>query len=110
MRTPGLMKILSALNGQGDQVRFVGGCVRDAIADRPIKDIDLATPLPPERVVEKLQEAGVKVVLTGLKHGTVTAVSEGEVVEVTTLRVDLETYGRHAKVGFTDNWDEDAAI
>ncbi|MDX1400878.1 MAG: CCA tRNA nucleotidyltransferase [Kiloniellales bacterium] len=109
MHTPGLVKILSALGGEDGQVRFVGGCVRDSIADRPIKDIDLATPLEPQKVAEKLTEAGVKVIPTGLKHGTVTAIAEGEVVEVTTLRVDLETFGRHAKVGFTDNWDEDAA-
>ncbi|MBL8669734.1 MAG: CCA tRNA nucleotidyltransferase [Alphaproteobacteria bacterium] len=90
-------------------VRFVGGCVRDTVLGRPIGDIDLATPLRPDDVTTRLEAAGIKVVPTGLKHGTVTAVSGGRPFEITTLRVDVSTDGRRAVVAFTDDWDRDAA-
>jgi poly(A) polymerase/tRNA nucleotidyltransferase (CCA-adding enzyme) len=92
--------------------RVVGGAVRDVLAGRPyqaIADIDLASPLPPTAVTEALQAAGLRVVPTGLGHGTVTAVSDGRGFEITTLRHDLETDGRHAVVGFTTDWRADAA-
>ncbi|MEP0339866.1 MAG: CCA tRNA nucleotidyltransferase [Alphaproteobacteria bacterium] len=91
-----------------DQLRFVGGCVRDAIAHRPVTDVDAATPLPPEDVMARLDAAGIKVIATGLKHGTVTAVIGKRKFEITTLRRDAETDGRHARVEFTDDWIEDA--
>lgn len=91
------------------QARIVGGAVRDAIAGRPVADIDLCTPLPPDQVVAALAKARIKSVPTGLAHGTVTAVVRGRGFEVTTLRRDLETDGRHAVVAFTDDWQEDAA-
>jgi poly(A) polymerase len=75
----------------------------------PVSDVDLATRLRPDEVVERLQAAGIKAVPTGIDHGTVTAVSDGRPYEVTTLRRDVETYGRHATVAFTDDWREDAA-
>ncbi len=101
--------VFKALDDGGAKARFVGGCVRDAVLERPIRDIDLATDAPPERVVELLKAAKIKVVPTGIAHGTVTAVVGGRPVEITTLRRDVETYGRHAKVEFTDDWTADAS-
>ncbi len=98
----GLVRIL------GD-VRFVGGCVRDTLLGIPVSDVDLATPLAPETVIEYLKQAGIAAIPTGIAHGTVTAVIESGPVEVTTLRRDVSTDGRHATVAFTDNWREDAA-
>ena len=88
--------VLAALSAEGAMPRFVGGCVRDALLGRPVKDIDIATTDPPERVVALLERAGLKAVPTGLAHGTVTAISRGHPFEVTSLRVDVETYGRQA--------------
>lgn len=101
--------VVRALTAEGGQARFVGGCVRDALVGRPIRDIDICTPLSPERVIELLKKAGLKAVPTGIEHGTITAVAEGKGVEVTTLRLDLETDGRRARVAFTDDWQADAA-
>ncbi len=101
-------QVVAALEAGGTAVRFIGGCVRDTIAHRPVSDIDIATPDPPETVLKLLENAGIKAVPTGLDHGTVTAVSNGRPFEVTTLRRDVETDGRHATVAFTDDWLEDA--
>lgn len=101
--------VMKALGADGAERRFVGGCVRDAAIGRPVKDIDIATPDKPERVIELLQRAKIRVVPTGIAHGTVTAVLDGKPFEITTLRRDLETYGRHAKVEFTDDWVADAS-
>lgn len=102
-------KVYDAITVQGDEARFVGGCVRDALLGRPINDVDIATALPPAQVIERLEQAGIKAVPTGIEHGTVTAVAEHEPVEVTTLRRDVETFGRQARVAFTDDWRADAA-
>lgn len=102
----GLKAVVAALGGE---VRLVGGVVRDTLAGQVTKDIDLATPLLPEKVIEKLSAAGIKCVPTGLAHGTVTAVVEGRPFEITTLRRDVSTDGRRATVTFTDDWQEDAA-
>lgn len=102
-------RVMRALTAEGDQARFVGGCVRDALVGRSIRDIDIATPLSPQRVTELLHKAGLKAVPTGIDHGTITAVADKTGVEVTTLRLDLETDGRRAKVAFTDDWQADAA-
>jgi poly(A) polymerase len=91
------------------EARVVGGAVRDTMAERNFVDVDLASPLPPETVMERLTNAGIKSVATGLAHGTVTAVLPNRHVEITTLRRDVETDGRHAVVAFTDDWREDAA-
>ena len=109
MTAPEIRAVIEALTADGGEVRFVGGCVRDALAGRPVKDIDLATPLRPEKVIELIERAGLKAVPTGLAHGTVTAVSRSRPVEITTLRKDLETDGRHAVIAYTDDWVEDAA-
>jgi len=101
--------VLAALQAEGTEVRFVGGCVRDALLGRPVKDVDIATPDPPEKVMALLRRAGLKAVPTGLEHGTVTAVSDHHPFEITTLREDVETYGRRARVAFTDDWTADAA-
>ena len=100
-----LAAVVAALDGK---VRLVGGVVRDTLAGVATKDIDLATPLAPEVVMAALKTAGLKAVPTGLAHGTVTAVAEGRPFEITTLRRDVATDGRHAEVAFTDDWQEDA--
>ena len=91
-----------------DNLLFVGGCVRNALLGADVDDIDLATKLLPEDVTAKLEEVGVKVVPTGIEHGTVTAVIDGKPFEITTLRKDVETDGWHATVSYTDDWAEDA--
>jgi poly(A) polymerase len=101
--------VLDALEAAGAEARFVGGCVRDSLIGRPVGDIDIATDAVPERVVEALQTAGIKAVPTGIDHGTVTAVAGGKPFEITTLRRDVETFGRHARVAFTGDWEDDAA-
>lgn len=102
----GLEAVVSALGGN---VRLVGGVVRDTLAGQATKDIDLATPLVPEVVLEKLASARIKSVPTGLAHGTVTAVVDSQTFEITTLRKDVSTDGRRATVAFTDDWQDDAA-
>ncbi|MBS1102266.1 CCA tRNA nucleotidyltransferase [Gluconobacter sp. Dm-62] len=89
--------------------RLVGGSVRDLLADVAVNDLDLATPEPPEDVQCLLEEAGIRVIPTGLAHGTVTAVLNDAPYEITTLRRDEETDGRHAIVAWTQDWEEDAA-
>ncbi|WP_339861130.1 CCA tRNA nucleotidyltransferase [Paremcibacter congregatus] len=106
---PGVQKLLSVLNVDGLNARMVGGCVRDLLLQRKIIDIDLACCLPPEQTMLRLKRAKIKVVPTGLKHGTITAVLDKVGYEVTTLRHDVETDGRHATVAFTDDWIGDAA-
>ncbi|GAA4775240.1 CCA tRNA nucleotidyltransferase [Stakelama sediminis] len=104
---PGLARLTEIL-GDG-QARYVGGAVRDTLLNLPVADVDIATPLRPETAMERLKDAGIKVVPTGLRHGTITAVLEGGPVEVTTLRHDISTDGRHAVVAYTDDWEADAA-
>jgi poly(A) polymerase len=101
--------VIEALSAAGCEVRFIGGCVRDALLRRPVNDIDVAVPLPPLRVTALLERAGIRVVPTGIDHGTVTAVVEHTPFEITTLRIDVETDGRRARVAFTDDWVADAA-
>ena len=101
-------KAVMAALGQGNAL-FVGGCVRNALLGEEVEDIDIATKLPPEAVMERLEDAGIKSIPTGIDHGTVTAVVDGKAFEITTLRRDVETDGRHADVMFSDNWAEDAA-
>lgn len=102
-------KVFGALGYPDVDVRFVGGCVRDAILERTISDIDIATPDLPDVVADKLVHAGLKVVPTGLSHGTVTAVADNRGFEITTLRKDTACDGRHASVEFTTDWVEDAS-
>jgi len=102
-------RVVAALTAKGAEARFVGGCVRDALAGRRVKDIDIATQLPPAEVMALLEAAGLRAVPTGLAHGTVTAIADHKPFEITTLREDVETFGRHARVAFTDDWTADAA-
>lgn len=106
--TRAVMAALAAAGG-ADCARFVGGCVRNAVLGAPIDDVDIATVLTPEAVVRALKAAGLKSVPTGMEHGTVTAISERQPFEITTLRRDVSTDGRRATVAFTDDWAEDAA-
>lgn len=105
---PGLRRLLEALNGDGEETRIVGGAVRNALLDRPVADIDLATTAPPETVIARAKDAGFKAVPTGIEHGTVTVVAQGAPYEVTTLREDVETHGRHATVRFGRDFRKDA--
>ncbi len=108
MLEPATQAVLKTLATGGVAARFVGGCVRDTWLGRPIGDIDIATPAEPQEVMRLLAAAGIKVVPTGLQHGTVTAVVAPRHFEITTLRHDVETFGRHARVAFTDDWAADA--
>jgi poly(A) polymerase len=108
-RRRGVARLLDALGADQGMTRYVGGAVRDDLLDLPDVDLDLATRILPQEVVQRLDAAGIKAVPTGIAHGTVTAVSDGVPVEVTTLRRDVSTDGRRARVAFTDDWREDAA-
>jgi poly(A) polymerase len=101
-----LQRVLAALGGDA---RIVGGAVRNALIGAEVKDVDIATPLTPDAVTQRLTAAGIKAVPTGIEHGTITAVVDGKPYEVTTLRRDVETDGRRAVVAFTTDWREDAA-
>jgi poly(A) polymerase len=104
----GLDALIAAL-GDGDMVRFVGGAVRDTLLMTAVSDIDIATRLTPPDVITHLKRAAIKSVPTGIAHGTITAVTAGGPVEITTLRRDVSTDGRRATISFTDDWREDAA-
>jgi poly(A) polymerase len=102
---PGMAELWHAL----PEARMVGGAVRDMLVGRPVADVDFAAPLEPLVVMARMRAAGLKAVPTGLAHGTVTVVTSGRAFEVTTLRRDVETDGRHAVVEFTDDWEMDAS-
>jgi poly(A) polymerase len=105
----GMRPLLKALDSKRGATRYVGGCVRDTLLGLAVSDVDLATRIPPEEVITRLDQAGIKAIPTGLAHGTVTAVVAGAPVEVTTLRRDVSTDGRRATIAYTDDWKEDAA-
>ncbi|MDQ2861931.1 MAG: CCA tRNA nucleotidyltransferase, partial [Pseudomonadota bacterium] len=111
MAHPDTAEVMDALARAGGEAcaRFVGGCVRNTLIEAPVGDIDIATTLTPDAVTVALKAAALKAVPTGAAHGTITAVAHGRPFEITTLRRDIETDGRHAKVAFTDDWAEDAA-
>jgi len=109
MKKPETQKVMAVLLNAGAEARFIGGCVRDSILKRDVHDIDIATTAPPERVIQIMEASNIRVIPTGLSHGTVTAVIGTEHFEITTLRVDVETDGRRAKVEFTTDWTRDAA-
>ncbi len=112
MGEPETAAVVAALTAGGATVRFVGGCVRDSLLGRPVDaldELDIATPDPPEVVMALLEAGGVRAIPTGLEHGTVTALNGGRRFEITTLRRDVETFGRRARVAFTADWEGDAA-
>ena len=103
-----LQALLAALSADGEQARIAGGAVRNALLDQPVSDIDLATTTPPDETARRAEAAGFRAVATGAEHGTVTVIAEGRPFEVTTLRADVETDGRHARVAFGRDWTRDA--
>ena len=107
MRGP-LARALQALNGEGEETRLVGGAVRDLILGLKAEDVDLATTARPDEVIRRAGVAGFKVAATGISHGTVTLIMDGRTIETTTLREDVETDGRHAKVAFGRDFAADA--
>ena len=109
IRDSDLQRVLACLTAGGHRALLVGGCVRNALLDVPVGDIDIATDAPPDRVVALAKAAGIKVVPTGIDHGTVTLVAGGKPHEVTTFRRDVETDGRRATVAFSTRIEEDAA-
>ena len=102
-------RLIQALSAGEGETRFVGGVVRDSILGFPCSDVDLATTLYPEEIIRLAKSAGLASKPTGIEHGTVTVIVDDKPYEVTTLRRDVETDGRHAKVAFTDDWRADAA-
>lgn len=103
-----LTRVLALLNADGGEGRVVGGAVRNSLMGLPVADVDIATTLLPNAVTERAIAAGIKAVPTGIAHGTVTLVVGGKPFEVTTLRRDVETDGRHAEVAFSTDWQADA--
>src|SRR6201993_4563803 len=108
LRSGPAARVLALLNADGEEARVVGGAVRNALLGVPIGDIDIATTAVPDEVVRRAKAAGIKSVPTGIEHGTVTLVADGQPFEVTTLREDTETFGRKAKVAFGRDWVGDA--
>ena len=108
LKRPATRAVFAALRDDGHKVRAVGGAVRNTLLGRAVADIDLATPALPDIVMRVAEKAGLKAVATGIDHGTVTVISDHQPFEVTTLRKDVETFGRRAVVAFTDDWAEDA--
>jgi tRNA nucleotidyltransferase/poly(A) polymerase len=108
LRRPGVARILSVLDGDGEETRIVGGAVRNTLLGRPAADVDLATTALPEVTMDRAKNAGLKPIPTGIEHGTVTVLAEGAPFEVTTLREDVETDGRHAVVRFGRDFAADA--
>ena len=104
MTAPETVQVMAALG----EARFVGGAVRNALLGVPVVDIDIAVPIRPEDAMARLKAKGIRTIETGLDHGTVTAIAGSHAFEITSLRRDVETDGRHAKVAFTDDWALDA--
>lgn len=109
LEAEGTQAVCGMLTGGGAQALLVGGCVRNALLGAPVRDVDIATDALPQRVIELAGEAGLKAVPTGIEHGTVTVVADGRGFEVTTFRRDVETFGRHARVAFSNRVEEDAS-
>ncbi|MCX8507347.1 MAG: CCA tRNA nucleotidyltransferase, partial [Rhodobacteraceae bacterium] len=109
IKAPGLQQVLACLSGAGHAAYLVGGCVRNALMGLPVTDLDISTDALPLRVSALAKAAGLKVVPTGIEHGTVTVVAQGAPHEVTTFRRDVQTDGRRAVVAFSTRIEEDAA-
>ncbi len=105
---PGTQIVMAMLEEAGHEAYVVGGCVRNALLGVPVSDVDISTDARPTRVLELAEAAGLKCVPTGIDHGTVTVVAEGEGFEITTFRADVETDGRRAVVRFAQGIAEDA--
>jgi poly(A) polymerase len=103
-----LARLIALLDRDGEEARVVGGAVRNALMRLPVGEVDVATSAPSEEVMRRIEAAGGKAVPTGIEHGTITAVIDGHAFEVTTLREDVETFGRKARVAFGRDWSRDA--
>lgn len=108
LKSASVQRVLGLLAEAGHAGFAVGGCVRDALLERPVSDVDIATSATPEEIMELAKAKGLKAIPTGIEHGTVTVVSDGAAFEVTTFRKDIETDGRRAVVAFSDSMEEDA--
>ena len=108
LSAPGIQAVFAAIERDGDEARVVGGAVRNTLLDHPVPDVDIATTASPETVMSRAQDAGLKAIGTGLEHGTITVVADDFPYEVTTLREDIETFGRQARVVFGRDWEKDA--
>jgi poly(A) polymerase len=108
LKTGATARVLRLLNGDGEEARVIGGAVRNTLLHIPVGDVDIATTAVPDEVIHRAKAAGIKTVPTGIDHGTVTLVIDSRPFEVTTLREDTETFGRHAKVSFGRDWIGDA--
>src|ERR1700687_224651 len=104
LRSGAAARVLTLLNGHGEEARVVGGAVRNALLNIPIGDIDIATTALPAEVIRRAKAAGIKSVPTGIDHGTVTLVVDTHPFEITTLREDTETFGRKARAAFGRDW------
>ena len=105
----GLQRLLELLTEGGEEARIAGGAVRNALQEKQITDVDIATTLLPQDVIDRVEEAGLRAIPTGVEHGTVTVLIDGTSYEITTLRQDIKTDGRHAVVEFGRDWEEDAS-
>ena len=108
LQAPALRRVMSAIAAAGGEARVAGGAVRNALLGETVTEVDLAATLSPEQVTAACEKAGMSVHPTGIEHGTVTVVADRHPYEVTTLRHDVETFGRHATVKFTSDWEADA--
>ncbi|MEL7526131.1 MAG: CCA tRNA nucleotidyltransferase [Pseudomonadota bacterium] len=108
LSAPGIQAVFSAVERDGDEARVVGGAVRNTLLNHPVPDVDIATTARPEIVMSRAQDAGLKAIGTGLEHGTITVIADDFPYEVTTLREDIETFGRQARVVFGRDWEKDA--
>lgn len=108
LRNPALVKVFGALAAGGYEARVVGGAVRNALLGQPVRDVDLAITATPEEAMRAVTSAGLAAIPTGIEHGTITVVSNHVPFEVTTLRRDVETFGRRARVTYTTDWVDDA--
>ena len=108
LKRPETGRVFAALSAPGVETRAVGGAVRNTLLGLPVTEVDLATTAVPDKVMALTRKAGLKAVPTGIEHGTVTVIAGGVPFEVTTLRRDVETFGRHATVAFTEDWEKDA--
>lgn len=108
LQAPGAQAVFLALEAAGAEARAVGGAVRNSLLRQPVADVDIATTARPNKVVSAVEKAGLRAIPTGIDHGTISVLSNGELYEVTTLRQDVETFGRQARVVFGTDWLEDA--
>lgn len=108
LNASGAQAVFEALESIGAEARAVGGSVRNSLLGQPVADVDIATTARPEKVVDAVEKAGLRAIPTGIDHGTISVLSDGELYEVTTLRQDVETFGRQARVVFGSDWIEDA--